>query len=53
MCRTRERYVLCDASKFSKLSCVSFGNFTDATIITTELDEDSGYRKYEHIIEVK
>lgn len=53
MRRTREKYVLCDASKFSKLSCVSFGDFTDATIITTELTEDSGYRQYKHIIEVK
>ncbi len=52
MRRAREKFVLCDASKFSQLSCVSFGDFTDATIITTALQADSGYRQYQNIIEV-
>lgn len=53
MRRTREKYVVCDASKFSQISCVTFADFTDATIITTRLSEDGGYRQYKHIIEVQ
>lgn len=31
-----ECYILCDSSKFSQISCVKFGEFTNAVIITTE-----------------
>lgn len=44
-------YVLCDYSKFSKISCVTFAEFSAADIITTEL-ENEGYRKYKNILEV-
>lgn len=30
-----ERYILCDSSKFDKVSNVSFAGYSDATIITT------------------
>ncbi|MCR5725808.1 MAG: DeoR/GlpR family DNA-binding transcription regulator [Treponema sp.] len=50
--RTSDKYILCDATKFSQLSCVSFAAFTDAMIITTALPEGSSYKQYKHIIEV-
>ena len=50
MQRTREKFVLADPTKFSKLSSVTFADFTDATIITTAL-EDEGYRNFKNIIE--
>lgn len=53
MNRTRERYVLCDATKFSQISCVTFADFSDATVITSGLGDDSqGYRSYNNVIEV-
>lgn len=51
MSHTRGKYVLGDASKFSQISCVTFAEFTDATIITSEL-KDEAYRKFSNIIEV-
>ena len=39
------RYVLCDSSKFSKISCVSFADFTSAVILTTKLEDDT-YSQY-------
>ncbi len=54
MNRTRERYVLCDATKFSQISCVTFADFSDATVITSDLGEDSqSYRSYNNVVEVK
>ena len=53
MNRTRERFVLCDATKFSQISCVTFADFSDATVITSGLGDDSqGYRSYNNVIEV-
>lgn len=46
-----ECYILCDSSKISKISCVSFGRFDQATILTTTLKDDE-YRKYKNIVEV-
>ena len=37
MQHTRERYVLCDGSKFHLTSPVSFGEFTEARIITDRM----------------
>ena len=44
-------YVLCDSSKFSKVSLITFANFDDAQIITDQL-EDSTYRQVGNVIEV-
>lgn len=48
---TKEVYVLCDESKFSQISCVSFADFKDATIITTKAPSEN-YRQYSNIVEV-
>ena len=54
MSRTQEKYILSDQSKFSKISCVTFADFSDATILTTNLDNNlSVYRSYKNIMEVK
>ncbi len=54
MSRTREKYILGDSSKFSKISCVTFGDFSDATILTNGLENNlSTYRSYKNIVEVK
>ena len=54
MSRTREKYILGDASKFSKISCVTFAEFSDATVITTGLDETlKTYRSLQNIVEVE
>jgi len=45
------RYVLCDSSKFSRISCVSFADFNSATIITSRLEGDM-YSQYTNIVEV-
>lgn len=45
-----ERYVLCDSSKFSQISCVKFNEIANAVIITTELTKEilgGGYYDYE------
>lgn len=47
-----QRYVLCDASKFSQISSVKFSDFAKAFIITTEL-EDEKYTGCENVIRVK
>ncbi|CEM61399.1 DeoR/GlpR transcriptional regulator [Treponema phagedenis] len=51
MKRTHKRYVICDASKFSKLASVTFADFMKATVITSTLP-DSSYSEYRNIIEV-
>ena len=47
-----KRYVLCDSSKFSQISCVKFGEFAKTCIITTQILDES-YRQCDNIIEVK
>ncbi len=49
--QTKDRYVLCDASKFNKISPVSFWNFEYATIITTGLS-DKTYLESKNVIEI-
>ena len=44
-------FVLCDSSKFSMVSLVTFAGFDDATVITDYL-EDSAYRQAGNVIEV-
>ena len=47
-----ERYVLSDPSKFSQISCVKFGEFANACIVTTQTP-DEAYRQCKNIIEVQ
>ncbi len=49
--QTKNRYVLCDASKFDQISPVTFADFEDAVIITDEIS-DEHYKLYENIVEV-
>ncbi|MBU3104777.1 DeoR/GlpR family DNA-binding transcription regulator [Clostridium gasigenes] len=49
--RTREAYIMADNSKFDEISCVTFGELEDATIITT-IVEDNTYKEFIEIIEV-
>lgn len=46
-----KRYVVCDSSKFDKISSVTFAEFSYASIITDE-NLPRAYRKYEQIIVV-
>lgn len=47
-------YVLCDSSKFSKTSLITFADFDDATVITDRLSESEGvYRSVGNIVEVE
>ncbi len=48
--RCRERYVLCDNSKFSQISSVSFADFSSAKIITNIITDDA-YLKCNNIVE--
>lgn len=50
--RCDKRYVLCDSSKFSRISCVTFAPFTGATVITTRAPKE-GYSKFTNIVEVE
>lgn len=45
--RCRERYVLADSSKFSRVSAVSFGDFDEALILTDSVKE--GYTECKNI----
>ncbi len=47
--RTGRPYVLCDSSKFSRVSPVSFAGFTDACVITERLPSEE-YRQYKNVI---
>jgi len=47
----KERYVLCDESKFSKISSITFASFESATIITTGLKQPA-FKKFKNIVEV-
>lgn len=51
MAHCLKRYVVCDSSKFSQISCVSFADFKSATVITSRL-EGNVYSKYTNIVEV-
>lgn len=51
MASSAKRFALCDASKFSQISCVKFADFTNAVIITTEV-EGKEYARFKHIMEV-
>lgn len=44
MSRCREKYVLCDSSKFDCISSVSFAEISEVTIITEEIPEE--YKNY-------
>mgnify|MGYP002624063815 FL=1 len=47
-------YVLCDSSKFSKISLITFAEFLDATVITDRLPDGEGmYRSAGNIKEVE
>lgn len=51
----KERYILADESKFNQISSVTFAAFEEATIITTDLKQDSSYisyKKCKNLIEV-
>lgn len=50
MARTRQKYIVCDSSKFSQISCVSFADFASALVITSSICDDE-YRKCDNIIE--
>ena len=45
-------YVLCDSSKLSKISCVQFGDFDKATIITTKVNSEE-YSHCKNIVEIR
>ena len=47
MKRSRKAYVLADKSKFNKISCITFGEIDEATIITTRLQDTRYYNKTE------
>ena len=47
-----ERYVLTDPSKFSQISCVKFGEFANACIITTQAPDEL-YSQCENVIELE
>ncbi len=49
--QTVRPYVLCDSSKFSKVSLITFADFDDAQIITDQL-EDRSYMQVGNVIEV-
>ena len=49
--QTEKKYILCDRSKFSVISPVSFAQFDEAVVITGKLS-DKKYKKYENVVEV-
>lgn len=46
-----ECFVLSDSSKFSRISCVKFGDFANAVIITTEVESEE-YAHCNNVVEV-
>lgn len=52
MGKTKERYVLCDSSKFSRISSVTFADFESAGIITSKL-EDNAFKGCKNVLEVR
>lgn len=51
MSHCKQKFVLADDSKFSQMSSVVFANFTDATVITTNLTQTM-FKKYKNVLEV-
>lgn len=51
MQKTKERFVLCDSSKFGEICSISFAEFKSARIITTKI-ENNEYRGMKNITEV-
>lgn len=51
MLHCAKRYVLSDQSKFSQISCVKFGDFANADIITTEINSQEFFN-CNNIVEV-
>ena len=49
--RSKKVYVLSDASKFNKISCITFGNLDKAIIITTKVNEKK-FMNNKNIVEV-
>lgn len=49
--KCKERYVLCDSSKFSQISSVTFADFNNANIITDQISEET-YKDCSNIMEV-
>lgn len=47
--KSKEKYILCDSSKFSKVSSVTFADIKKARIITEKIDKDK-YGKFSNII---
>ncbi len=52
MKRCKQCFILADASKFNKISPVTFGSFSSATVITTKL-KDAGFQKYSNVWEAE
>ncbi len=51
MQKCKECFVLCDFDKFNQISPITFGEFHDATIITTKIARKE-YLQYKNIVEV-
>ena len=49
--RSKNKFVLCDKSKFGKVSSITFAEIKEAQIITTNL-ENNNYKKETEIVEV-
>lgn len=52
MRRCMRKYVLCDSSKFSRVSPVSFGALADAVVLTDDIPEER-YRRFSNIRKVE
>ena len=50
--RCLKSYILCDSSKFGKVSSVTFANLCEATIITDRIDNNDDIKKETNIVEV-
>ena len=48
--RCRERYILADSSKFSQISSIRFAEFTDAIVITEQIQQEH-YRSFPNVTE--
>ncbi|MDY4968757.1 MAG: DeoR/GlpR family DNA-binding transcription regulator [Lachnospiraceae bacterium] len=47
--QTEQRFVLCDGSKFDRVSSVTFAGFSEASVITDETVPEA-YRRYDRLI---
>lgn len=50
---TERPYVLCDASKFRRVSPVAFCAYDGATIVTDSMPEEASYRQFQNFVEVE